>query len=156
MNVRVFNVRLCDAHLAQDQQELNNFLDTVKVKKTASEFIYGELNQWSILVYFEQQSDKDNESPKPAVKLPEIHLTSEEYRIFEVLKQWRAQKAQTLGVKQFMVCHNRELMMLAKIKPQTGEELAAIRGFGDQKVARFGKELITLLLQETGNHETLI
>lgn len=145
MNVRVFTLRLHDDYLSHDHEAMNSFLNTVQVKKTASEFIYGELNQWSILVYYEQQAKGVSQHTASAPKLPDIELNFEEQKLFEALKHWRAGKAQVMQIQQFMICHNRELMMLAKIKPQSVDELSAIRGFGDQKVARYGKELIDIV-----------
>jgi superfamily II DNA helicase RecQ len=44
-----------------------------------------------------------------------------------------------------MVCHNTELLTIAKIKPQTLDELSKIKGFGGRKIAKFGYDIIAVL-----------
>lgn len=44
-----------------------------------------------------------------------------------------------------MVCYNTELMTIAKIKPQTLDELSNIKGFGVQKIAKFGDDILAVL-----------
>lgn len=44
-----------------------------------------------------------------------------------------------------MICRNSELIDLALNRPSTLSELERIKGFGKQKIDRFGEELVTLL-----------
>lgn len=44
-----------------------------------------------------------------------------------------------------MVCHNTKLMRIAKVKPQTLDELSNIKGFGGQKILKFGDDIIALM-----------
>ena len=44
-----------------------------------------------------------------------------------------------------MVWHNTELMTIAKVKPQSLDELSNIKGFGGQKIAKFGDDILALL-----------
>lgn len=44
-----------------------------------------------------------------------------------------------------MVAHNAELMSIAKMKPQTVEDLPKIKGFGERKIAKYGDDIITIL-----------
>lgn len=53
MKVNVFHIRLTKENLQSDQDNLNNFLDNVTVKKTATEVINGQPNFWSILVFYD-------------------------------------------------------------------------------------------------------
>ena len=72
-------------------------------------------------------------------------MTEDEKRIFLVLKQWRQDKGTQLNIPNFMVCHNTELLTIAKYKPQTLEELMKIKGFGDNKISKFGDDILALL-----------
>ena len=44
-----------------------------------------------------------------------------------------------------MICSNKELISIAKVKPQNFEELEKIKGFAGQKIAKFGSDIIALL-----------
>ena len=142
LQVKVFKLRLDNENSQSDQDNLNKFLEGVKVKKTSTEVISGQPNFWSILVFFEGL--KADNVEKISIK-DESELTAQEKRIYSFLKEWRKDKAIQLNVKNYMVCHNQELMSIAKLKPETPEELYKIKGFGQQKVSRFGDDIISVL-----------
>lgn len=147
MNLKLFQTRLDENYLATDQDVINSFMDQVTVKKTATQFVPGEPDYWSIMVFYE------NERPrKPALKEPEklsvepnVVLTDQEKEIVSALKQWRKDKANALNVPDFIICHNADLIAVTKFKPRTMQELSQVKGFGDQKVARHGDEIISVL-----------
>lgn len=146
MKVKVFHIRLTKENLQNDQDNLNNFLDNVTVKKTATELINGQPNFWSILVFYDDQKVEKQQKTSDKISITdENDLTDEEKRIFATLKQWRQDKATQLNIPNFMVCHNTELMTISKVKPQTLDELSNIKGFGGQKIAKFGEDIIALL-----------
>jgi superfamily II DNA helicase RecQ len=146
MKVKVFHIRLTKDNLQSDQNNLNNFLETVTVKKTATELINGQPNFWSILVFYDDQITVKQVKTSDKISLTdESELTDEEKIIFSTLKQWRNDKGTQLNIPNFMVCHNTELMTIAKVKPQSLEELYKIKGFGEQKIAKFGDDIIALL-----------
>jgi ATP-dependent DNA helicase RecQ len=62
--------------------------------------------------------------------------------LFEHLRRWRYQKAQSLGVPAFWVLHNRVLEAIARRRPQTLGQLQAVRGIGAHKLEQFGQEII--------------
>jgi ribonuclease D len=43
------------------------------------------------------------------------------------------------------VCSNAQLATIAKLRPQTVDELMKIKGFSEQKTARHGGDIIALL-----------
>ena len=146
MKVKVFHIRLTKENLQSDQDNLNNFLDSVTVKKIATELINGQPNFWSILVFYDEQKTEKQEKTSDKISITdENELTDEEKRIFATLKQWRQDKATQLNIPNFMVCHNTELLTISKIKPQTLDELSNIKGFGGQKIAKFGDDILALL-----------
>lgn len=146
MKVKVFHIRLTKENLQTDQDNLNNFLDNVIVKKTATELINGQPNFWSILVFYDdQKTEKENKTSDKISITDENELIDEEKNIYVALKHWRQDKANHLNIPNFMVCHNTELMTIAKVKPQSLDELSKIKGFGGQKISKFGDDIIALL-----------
>lgn len=147
MNIKHFRVRVSGEHLQNDQNAINQFLNEVTVKKTATNFIAGMIDYWSVLVFFEPKtsvSKESKEEEKVAVSSFE-ELSSEERNTLNSLKNWRSEKSNKLGLPQYMICHNSELMTIAKVKPESVDELKKIKGFGEQKISRYGTDIISLL-----------
>lgn len=146
MKVKVFHIRLTKENLQSDQETLNSFMENVTVKKTATELINGQVVFWSILVFYDDQKPRKNEKNSDKIAITDFsELTDDEKKIFDVFKQWRQDKATQMNVPNFVVCHNTELMTIAKLKPQTLEELMKIKGFGEHKIAKFGDDILALL-----------
>ncbi len=154
MKVKTFQIRLAEEFLQADQDKLNSFIEHVDVRKTSTELANGKPDFWSILVFYngippivkEQQAAGASLSPTGKIIFPaQVEMSTEEKKIYEALKQWRADKAQTLNLPTFLVCSNAQLAAVAKVKPQTVEELNQIKGFGGQKTAKHGGDIIALL-----------
>ena len=145
MNVNIFKVRLTKEELVADQNELNNFLDSVTIKKTAVQLVAGPPEYWSVLVFYTNEKSAINR-PSDKISFPaDIDLSEEEKKIYETLKQWRADKAGELKLPTYLVTSNSELISVAKVKPQTTDELIKIRGFAEQKVAKYGSDIIAVI-----------
>lgn len=148
MKVKHFRVRVSGDHLAADQEAINRFLDGVVVKQTATNFISGLIDYWSVLVFFESktQNEKPIEPLKDQVSVLNYEeLSKEEKDLLDTLKNWRAEKSSKLGLPQYMICQNSQLITIAKIKPHSEEELRKIKGFGDYKVSKYGRDILNLL-----------
>ncbi|MGZ7109214.1 MAG: HRDC domain-containing protein, partial [Methanobacterium sp.] len=75
----------------------------------------------------------------------DTELNEQEQKILESLKIWRQTKADEFNLPTYMICSNSELVTLVKVRPDSIEKLSGIRGFGDQKIARFGEEIIAFM-----------
>ena len=148
MKIKHFYIRLNKENLQIDQDTLNSFLDNVVVKKTVTELINRQPNFWSILVFYdEQKADRQDKNSEKVAVTSETELTAEEKNIYDVLREWRQDKASELNVPNYVVAHNTELMTIAKIKPQSLDELSKVKGFvsGGQKIAKYGDDIIAVL-----------
>ncbi len=147
MKVKSFSVRLNKQELATDQAALNNFLETVLVKNTLGQIVgNGNEQHWSILVFYENKTDPQFiKMIEKAQAINETDLTPEQKSTYDVLRKWRREKAAEVGNPEFMICHNVELMTIAKNRPKSWLELSKIKGWGEQKVANFGDDILELL-----------
>ena len=146
MKVKVFQLRLTTEYLQIDQDSMNNFLDNVIVKKTSTELITGQTNYWSILVFYDELiTEKSDKSFGKILIANESDLNEEEVKTFKILKQWRYDLATHLNIPSYMICNNSELIAIAKERPRTLDELSKIKGFGTQKTAKFGNDIIAVL-----------
>ena len=143
MNIRVFNIRLSKEFCIVDQDRMNDFLDTVEVKLTSTNFVTtGTTDYWSAIVFYEPKVSLQKESKD---KLSFEDLSDKEKEIFSALKEWRNDFASNLGWSSFRVCHNSHLMAIAKNKPESLEDLAQIKSFGAIRTEKYGADIISVL-----------
>lgn len=139
MNIKVFNIRLNKEFCQDDQNKMNEFLDSVEVKLTSANFVTNEkVNFWSAVVFYESKKES-----KTVFDLDE--LTVEEEKIYSALRQWRKDLAEKLGWSAFRICHNSHLISIAKAKPETVNELKLVKNFGETRTANYGDDIISLL-----------
>lgn len=131
-------------------------MDTVTVKKTSTQFVPGNPDYWSILVFYENaepngakaKDAKEDKAIKEAEKQPVISeedLNETERTIYAALRLWRKDRATEINLPEFMVFKNATLMTIAKEKPQDLQDLSKIKGLGDQKVAKYGDDIIAII-----------
>jgi ATP-dependent DNA helicase RecQ len=75
----------------------------------------------------------------------EADLNEGEQQIFAALRLWRKDKAAEINHPEYLVFHNATLISLAKAKPRTVAELSKIKGVGEQKIIRYGDDLMAIL-----------
>ena len=147
MNLKLFHTRLDEEHLQQDQETINAFMETVTVKKTATQFVIGQPDFWSVLVFYENgKTHKNGTRERDKISFePDVELTADEKQINQALKQWRKDRAKEMNIPEYLICHNSELISVTKMKPRTIEDLIKVKGFGDQKVSKYGDDIIAIL-----------
>jgi superfamily II DNA helicase RecQ len=139
MNIKVFNIRLDKENCLDDQTKMNDFLDSVDVKLTSTSFVTSTTKDyWSAVVFYLPKKDKTK-------LLKEEELSEEEKRVYLALKEWRKEKSMQLKLPHFMICHNSELVAIAKFKPETIKDFKSIKGFGELKTQKYGDDIIALL-----------
>jgi superfamily II DNA helicase RecQ len=143
MNIRVFNIRLSKEFCIVDQNRMNEFLDTVEVKLSSTNFVTNGTNDyWSAVVFYEP---KPVAQEKSVVSFSADDLSVEEQNIFNALRSWRNDLAQNLGWSSFRICHNSHLVNLAKANPKSLEELEKVAGFGVARTEKYGSDILAVL-----------
>ena len=96
----------------------------------------------------------DRETPRPRKArvraeraAVESQLDAAEQVLFETLRAERRRLAQENGVPPYVVFHDRTLLEMAKRRPQTPEEMLAIDGVGEAKLARYGEGFLRLIAE---------
>jgi DNA helicase-2/ATP-dependent DNA helicase PcrA len=64
---------------------------------------------------------------------------------FVALRSWRRNRARTDGIPPYVVFHDRTLAEIARRRPRSPEELAAVAGVGPTKLERYAKEVLAAL-----------
>lgn len=143
MNIKVFNIRLDKEHCQNDQSKMNEFLDTVEVKLTSTNFVTtGTLDFWSAVVFFEPKVIKKEKS---GTKDSEEGLLPDELKVFAALRSWRNDLAEKLDWSAFRICHNSHLIAIAKANPQTLDQLGNVSSFGKIRAEKYGDDIMSVL-----------
>jgi len=74
-----------------------------------------------------------------------IDLTPEATTLFERLRAWRAATAKEQGVPAYVVFHDATLREIASHAPATLADLATISGVGENKLAKYGQQVLDTL-----------
>lgn len=72
-------------------------------------------------------------------------LSAADITQFEALKSLRASLAKQQDVPAYVICHDASLREIATLRPTTLEQLAAVSGFGETKVAKYGEQIISVV-----------
>lgn len=72
-------------------------------------------------------------------------LPTEAHDLFGALREWRAGVAREAGVPAYIVFGDATLRGIAVVRPRTLDELAAISGVGDKKLATFGEGVLEVV-----------
>lgn len=85
---------------------------------------------------------------RPAVKKQTMEYTASDVQhpqLLQALKDWRAQQAGEEQVEHYRILHQRVLIQIAILLPDTREALLAIKGVGKQTVEKYGEAIINLV-----------
>jgi superfamily II DNA helicase RecQ len=99
--------------------------------------------------------DGRREIPRPPARrrTPTTPATAEvtpDSALFEQLRAWRLQEAQQTEQKAFYVFPDATLKRIAAARPQTLEELGAVKGVGPRKLAQYGQAVLDITREEGG------
>ncbi|MEU1667510.1 DNA helicase RecQ [Streptomyces sparsogenes] len=76
-----------------------------------------------------------------------VDLPPEAVPVFEALRAWRAATAKEQGVPAYVIFHDATLRQIATLSPGTLEELGTVSGVGENKLAKYGQQILDTLAQ---------
>lgn len=65
--------------------------------------------------------------------------------LFGLLRQKRLELARREGMPPYVILHDRSLLEISKLLPQSPEELQNIYGFGELRIKKYGQEFLTVV-----------
>jgi len=151
MHVRVFTLRFNPATEAFEDTPVTQFLADKEVCSIRDHFFLKDDTPYLTLVVCYRPRALP---PPPAHGQSEgrqrdeswrEHLAKEDWPLFNTLRDWRAERAKAAGVPPYVICNNRQLVEVVKVRPDTLAALGAIEGFGAAKVKKYGAELLALI-----------
>ncbi|KOX22788.1 ATP-dependent DNA helicase RecQ [Saccharothrix sp. NRRL B-16348] len=80
-----------------------------------------------------------------AAKNAPVDLPAEAMPVFEKLRAWRTVQAREQGVPPYIIFNDATLRQIAATTPSTLDELSAISGVGENKLAKYGEQILDTL-----------
>ncbi|WP_425436925.1 DNA helicase RecQ [Nocardia amikacinitolerans] len=87
-------------------------------------------------------------SAKTAKAAAAVDLAAADVPLFEKLREWRGATAKEQGVPAYVVFHDATLREIATRKPASLAQLGAIGGIGENKLAKYGEQVLEVLAAE--------
>ena len=89
-------------------------------------------------------------APSPQEQAAPKHQAPRPYdpALFEQLRTWRLEAARQEGQKAFYVFPDATLERIAAARPQTLEELEAVKGVGPKKLQQYGQAVLDITRRE--------
>ena len=88
-------------------------------------------------------------SPAAKAAKAAAELPAEAAPLFERLRAWRAAVAKEQGVPAYVIFHDATLREIATARPTTLQELSRVNGVGENKLAKYGDQVLELLGEDT-------
>jgi ATP-dependent DNA helicase RecQ len=99
-------------------------------------------------VLLRREPERPAKAAKPrraATAAPAADLPEEAAGVFERLRAWRGATAKEQGVPAYVIFHDATLRQIAAQSPSTLDELGTISGIGENKLARYGQQVLDVL-----------
>jgi ATP-dependent DNA helicase RecQ len=81
-----------------------------------------------------------------APKAPSVEMPAEAAPVFERLRAWRGATAKEQGVPAYVIFHDATLREIATRMPSSLGELGVISGIGENKLAKYGEDVLKTLV----------
>jgi ATP-dependent DNA helicase RecQ len=96
-------------------------------------------------VRFRREPKREPPAAKAAKSRPAADLPGAAVAVFERLRAWRAATAKEQGVPAYVIFHDATLRQIAIERPATLAELGGVSGVGENKLAKYGRQILDTL-----------
>jgi ATP-dependent DNA helicase RecQ len=80
-----------------------------------------------------------------SARAPQVELPATAAPMFEQLRAWRGAVAKEQGLPAYVIFHDATLREIATRRPSTLSELGSISGIGENKLAKYGEQVLAAL-----------
>lgn len=144
--LKIFTIKFENKLEAFNDSILSNFLGDKEIIDWESQF-FERKNEyyWTVIVEYRSPTSKTSDRKEKKKDGYKDILTENDMPLFDRLREWRKETSKEEGVPPYIVFTNRELAEIAVIKPESLNALQEIKGIGDGKRKKYGKDLIELI-----------
>jgi translin len=94
-------------------------------------------------VYLAREEHKPEKTEDAATE--EAQLNSAEQEVYRALDGWRNRKANEENLAPYIIARNSWLNQIVKLRPTSIKDLTSIKGFGERRVNKYGREIIEII-----------
>jgi ATP-dependent DNA helicase RecQ len=123
--------------LAQGLLEVEGEYGTLVLTGTSGEVLGGQRQ-----VMLRREPERVATAGREKRKAAAADLPAAAVPIFERLREWRAATAKEQGVPAYVIFHDATLRQIAARTPTTLAELSAVSGVGENKLAKYGQQIL--------------
>ncbi|MCC8244929.1 DNA helicase RecQ [Saccharothrix luteola] len=127
--------------LAQGLLAVEGEYSTLVVTPASDEVLY---QGRKVMMRREKERAAKVKTAKAAKNAP-VDLPAEAAPVFEKLRTWRTAQAREQGVPPYIIFNDATLRQIAATTPSTLDELSAISGVGENKLAKYGQQILDTL-----------
>jgi len=144
--VKFLSVRLSVSDLQHDEELLNQFLDSKRIRKIVPSLVQANPPFWSIYVEWMEDGAEEQISREEKFLVEDPSLLNEEERtLYEKLREWRREQARRQSVEEYIIFHNSHLATIARVKPRNEPDLLRIHGIRYRKMDQFGRDVLRIV-----------
>jgi len=147
MKLKVFTLRLDPATGVFDDGEMQEFLEHREALDVSEHFfVHERVPTWALLVSYRDLDPLPGLARKKGKQRdPAADLTAEDRPLYEALRHWRNERAKRDGRPAYVLFTNRQMVDIARNRPETVPSLAAIPGIGEGRIRDLGDEVLALV-----------
>ena len=75
-------------------------------------------------------------------------LSESDYSLFNSIRTWRNETCREEGIPPYLLGTNQQVAEISRRKSKTLQELAGVRGFGEAKIEKYGKQILALVNED--------
>jgi superfamily II DNA helicase RecQ len=151
MHVHIITLRFNAALEAFDETPLREFVKDKHLLSIRDHFFTRHEIPYLALVLTYEQQEKGTASAKNSKTADESWrkmIQEPDLPLFNTLRSWRAELAKKDGIPPYIICTNRQLAEIVNLKPQSLAGFQRIDGFGNKKVEKYGKAMLSFFRTE--------
>lgn len=148
MLIKIVSIAFNAAHGGFDDTELRDFVkdnEIISIKDYL--FLKNEVPYLTLVISYHPLRSEADPKFKPQGKRDESwrqQLAESEVGIFNLLRDWRAERCRKDGVPPYIVMTNNQLVEIVKARPQSLADLTNLSGIGKVKAEKYGADILNI------------
>jgi superfamily II DNA helicase RecQ len=140
MSIEIITLAFDPVQKGFNNEALQQFLAGKTVLQIKPEFfLQNGQAYWTVLVEYESIATAIEQ------KKPDIVLNPLQQQLFDMLQQWRRDKAKQEAIPVYIIATNKEMAEIAQKQPKSLDALQMIAGFGKKKAQNHGGDIINIV-----------
>ena len=142
----------------------------MKVEQIETHLVDGKVNFWSVLVFYNATDSTVSEPEHVKLEIPktktqktapatnqspfisslspdDLTLNEDEEILYDLLRRWRTQTADSQNVANYIVAHNSELIKIVKSNPNSTDDIHKIKTWKGAKAKQYAQEVWEIIEQ---------